>query len=288
MKKIFIPTSFNQIKETINYVDAYLIGVKGMSVNLPNYYTIDELKEINAYLKQNNKELFVSVNKNIHNHELNNLKNILTKLNELDIKAVFYYDLAIPNLKDKLNLKYDLVWAQEHLTNNYYTCNYWHNHGVKYTHLSSEITMHEILEIKENTNMKLIVSIFGFSPIFTSKRNLVKNYLKTFNISDNSNLNYIEKEGNIYPVNDEVQGTTVYSSKILNATIEIPNLEKYNFDYILINSFNIKNDIMLEVLKKINIINDSNKEQISKEIDTLLDDKIDTGFMYKETIYKVK
>ena len=45
---------------------------------------------------------------------------------------------------------------------------------------------------------------------------------------------------------------------------------------------------MLEVLKKINIINDSNKEQISKEIDTLLDDKIDTGFMYKETIYKVK
>ena len=288
MKKIFIPTSFNQIKETINYVDAYLIGVKDMSVNLPNYYTIDELKEINAYLKQNNKELFVSVNKNIHNHELNNLKNILTKLNELDIKAVFYYDLAIPNLKDKLNLKYDLVWAQEHLTNNYYTCNYWYNHGVKYTHLSSEITMHEILEIKENTNMKLIVSIFGFSPIFTSKRNLVKNYLKTFNISDNSNLNYIEKEGNIYPVNDEVQGTTVYSSKILNATIEIPNLEKYNFDYILINSFNIKNDIMLEVLKKINIINDSNKEQISKEIDTLLDDKIDTGFMYKETIYKVK
>ena len=125
MKKIFIPINFDQIKETINYVDAYLLGVKDMSVNLPNYYTLDELKEINKYLKKNNKELFVSVNKNIHNHELDELKAILMKLNELDIKALFYYDLAIPNLKYKLNLKYDLVWAQEHLTNNYYTSNYW-------------------------------------------------------------------------------------------------------------------------------------------------------------------
>lgn len=288
MKKIFIPINFDQIKETINYVDAYLLGVKDMSVNLPNYYTLDELKEINKYLKKNNKELFVSVNKNIHNHELDELKAILMKLNELDIKALFYYDLAIPNLKYKLNLKYDLVWAQEHLTNNYYTCNYWYNHGVKYTHLSSEITMHEILEIKENTNMNLIVSIFGFTPIFTSKRNLVKNYLKTFNISDTSNLNYMEKEGNVYPIKDEFQGTTVYSSKILNATIEIPNLEKHNMDYVLINSFNIKNETILEVLKKINMINENNKERISKEIDSLLDDKTDSGFMYKETIYKVK
>ena len=148
--------------------------------------------------------------------------------------------------------------------------------------------MHEILEIKENTNMNLIVSIFGFTPIFTSKRNLVKNYLKTFNISDTSNLNYMEKEGNVYPIKDEFQGTTVYSSKILNATIEIPNLEKHNMDYVLINSFNIKNETILEVLKKINMINENNKERISKEIDSLLDDKTDSGFMYKETIYKVK
>lgn len=288
MKKIVIPSNFEQIRQTIDYTDAYLLGVKDMSVNLPTYFTIDELKDIDGYLKTNNKELFISVNKNIHNHELEALKNTLIQLNDLNIKAVFYYDIAIPNLKDKLKLKYDLVWAQEHLTNNYYTCNYWYSYGVKYTMLSSEITLHEILETKKNTDMNLIISAFGYIPIFTSKRNLVKNYLKTFNLQDNSTLNYIEKEGNIYPIKDDNLGTTVYSSKILNATSEIPTLEKNKINYILINSFNIEDATFVEIMKKINIIKDNNKEKISNDINQLLDNNTDTGFMYKQTIYKVK
>ena len=45
-KKIIIIKSFNQIKQLVNLCDGYIVGIKNLSVNLPNYFSIDELKEI--------------------------------------------------------------------------------------------------------------------------------------------------------------------------------------------------------------------------------------------------
>ena len=59
------------------------------------------------------------------------LKAVLLELNNYDITGVMYYDISIVNLKEKLNLKYDLVWSQEHLTTNYFTCNYWYSKSIK-------------------------------------------------------------------------------------------------------------------------------------------------------------
>ena len=122
-KTIVIPSN----KEMINNIssDAILLGIKDLSVNMPFYITLDELKKIKT-----KKEIFISLNKNFNNSELEVLKKTLLELNDLDIKGVFFYDISIVNLKEKLNLKYDLVWNQEHMTTNYLTVNYWLNKGV--------------------------------------------------------------------------------------------------------------------------------------------------------------
>ena len=50
--------------------------------------------------------------------------------------------------------------------------------------------------IKENSKVKTFVNVFGYIPMFASRRHLVNNYLKTFDLTDNSDINYISKEGN--------------------------------------------------------------------------------------------
>lgn len=284
MKLVVMPKSKEEITNLIDLADSFVIGIKDLSINLPTYFTIDEAIELIKLLNNHNKEIFISLNKNMHNEDLPLLKDTLLKLNEEDITAIMYYDIGIVNLKNKLNIKHNLVWAQEHLTTNSYTCNYWYDKGVNYTLLSGEITIDEIQEIKNNTPMKLIVPIFGYLPMFASRRHLVKNYLTNFDIKDNSKVNYIYKENKTYPIIDNNEGTIVYSSHILNGIKE--SLKLKNIDYLLLNSLFIEDDLFKEILTMFKNVNSENADSYQEYIDAKLN--TDRGFLYKETVYKVK
>lgn len=280
MKKIILIDNLVQLNSTLEFTDAYLIGIKDMCVNTLFSVDLDELKDISNKLKKENKELFILINKNLHNNDIEALKEILINLNKLDIKGLFYSDVAVIQLKEELSLNYDLVWAAEHATTNYNTINYWYNFGAKYTFISSDITYDNIIEIKKNTNSKLIVPIFGYLPMFVSRRHIVKNYLDYFKLKDNSKINYIEKEDKIYPIVDNKLGTFVYSNNILNGVNYYKNLEKENIDYALFNGFNIDTEDLIEVLKIYS-------EKSNKDINSLFKN-LDEGFLNKETIYRVK
>ena len=284
MKLTIIPNSKDQILSLINEADAFIIGIENLSVNLPFYFNLNEVIEIINILNENNKEIFIALNKNIHNNDLDLLKETLKILDNYDITGILYYDISVVNIKSELNLKNDLVWSQEHLTTNYNTCNYWFNKGVKYTYLSSEITLEEIITISNNTNMKLLVPIFGYLPMFDSKRHLVKNYLEFFNLNDNSKINYMSKENKTYPIIDDNSGTTVYSGYILNGLKESLNLK--NIDYLVLNSFNIDSNIFKDVVHKFKNVSEENVDEYVEDIDSKLN--TDRGFLYNETIYRVK
>ena len=280
MKLILIPSSIDNILNLHNKVDGFILPIKDLSVNYNYYIDINELDDIMPKLKD--KDVFISLNKNMHNKDLEILKDTLLKLEKYDIKGIIYYDVALVNLKKELNLKNDLVWGAEHLVNNYGTINYWHQEGVNYAYLSSEITKNEILEIKKNTNSKLMMNIFGYVPIFTSKRNLVNNYLETFDKEKISNIYYMYKEGVTYPLMDTSNGTTAYSGFILNGVKEYFDLD---LDYYVINSFLI--DDIEAIVDIFNEINENNLEKCYQKLNNLIGNT-DDGFLHKETIYKVK
>lgn len=262
-----IVNNVQQAQNIQNYIDTYLLPIKDFSINYTNSFTLDEINK----LKSLNKEIFVIVNKNIHNTELENLIKLLKQIEKLSIQGIIFYDIAIVNLKHKLNLKTPLVWAQEHLTTNYGTINYWYDKGATYTYLSSELTKREIDEITNHTKAKLFLTIFGYIPMFTSRRHLVQNYLDTFKLQSNSHIHQIQKEGKSYIISDTKFGTTVYSNYILNATNEsFPNI-----DYLVFNSNLIDEQQFLTVLKD---YQNKHENSFPKE----------TGFLYQETIYKVK
>ena len=283
MKLLIMPKSIDQIESLIEDIDGVIVGIKDLSINQPAYFTLDEIKKINEIIKNNGKEIFVSLNKNMFNKDLEILEYTLLQLDNLKLNGILYYDIAIVNFKKNLKLVTPLVWNQEHLTTNYLTSNFWYEYGAKYTMLSSEITIDEINEIALNANAKTMVLIFGYLPMFVSRRHLVKNYLDTFKIKDDSNINYIEKENKTYAIIDSNDGTIAYSNKCLNG---INETLKLNVDYIVLNSFNINNATFKRVVSMYNIVNESNVQEFKEEIDKMLE--TDTGFLYKETVYEVK
>ena len=260
--------------------DSYLIGIDGLSVNMPIYYSIDEVEELVI-----DKELFIALNKNMHSDDLEVLESTLIRLSKLDIKGVFFYDIAVLSIVKRLGLDIPLVWAQEHMTNNYMSVNFWKDKGVEYTLLSEEISSKDIIDIKKNSDSKLIVPIFGYFPMFVSRRHLKKNYLDYFNLSDDSSINYITKEGFTYPIVDSFV-TTVYTSSYLNGIKDFVSFSNSGIDYVLLNSF-LTGDKINEVLNMFLSVNDDNKEEYFDSIVDMLGN-VDTFFLHKESIYKVK
>lgn len=273
MKLLIMPSN---LKQTKLHCDGVIIGIKDLSVNMPNYYELKDLKKIK-------KEIFVALNKNMFNSDLKLLEDTLVKLNDHHIKAVIFYDIAVVNLAKRLNLNYDLVWNQEHMTTNYDTVNFWYKMGAKYSYISSDITLREMIEIKENTKSTLLVNLFGYIPMFDSKRTLLTNYLKTFSLKNDSDKNYLKKEGNTYPIVED-KATTLYSSFILNGLDESLEL---NYEYGVLNSFLIDDKNFKKVVNIFKKVNNKNLNTYNKKLNDMFDN-LGKGFFYEDTVYKVK
>lgn len=279
MKLITLPSSIDEIEKTRDLVDGFIIGIKDMCVN--TNFCIDDLSILSSL---NGLDIFISLNKNMHNSDLVKVESILLELNNYPIKGVLFYDIGVLNIYNRLNLNYDLVWAQEHLTTNFNTINYWYKKGAKYTLVSSDITFEEIKDIEHNAKSKLMVNLFGHLPMFVSKRHIVRNYLNQFDLSDNSNVNYMEKEGNTYPIIDNNVGTFCYSAYILNG---IKYMLDLNVEYIILNSFNIDIIKMIEVIKMFKSVNKSNVLEYESKISEMFE-STNYGFLDTKTIYRVK
>lgn len=279
MKVAVIPN-----RDLINYsnAEAIIVGLKDFSIN---FYQIS-IEEIEKFLNESSQELFVAVNKNIHNNELADLEKVLMNLSKLNIKGILYADVAVLEINNNLNLNLNLIWSQEHLTTNLHTINYWCSKGANGSFISNDITKREILEIKEGTNCLLMTQVFGYIPIYASRRHAVKNYLNNFSLSSNSEINYIESEEKDYPIVDNKMGTQVYSSDILYALKETLEYRKHNFDYIILNFFNIL-DYQKEIIDIFKTVTDENIEEYDSFIKSKFKN-LSSLFLYLETIYKVK
>lgn len=285
MKKLVMPNSIEQIKELLPFTDGFLLGIENLSINVPTTFSLAEIKEIIKFLKNEKKEVFVLCNKNMHHEDLLLLEQTMIELESLEINGIFFYDVALVYKKKKLDLKTPLIWNAEHLTTNYHTINYWNKQGIEGTVLSNEITLEEIKEIEKNTKTTLFLNVFGYQPIYTSYRHVIKNYFDTFKIKNNSNNYQLEKEGYHYPIVEKDSGSTIYSTYPLESLREMLLLK--NISYTIFNSIFIETEALKQVLSIFSKITKENQEELEQQFYQIIP-KTEKGFLYKETIYRVK
>lgn len=266
--------------------DGLILALKGFSVQSPTTYTKEEIKTI--VVENPNKEIFVSINKNIFNNELEELKEVLLYLDEINIQGIFFYDLAILQIKKELNLKTDLVWNQTYMVNNYKTCNYYHQKGVKYALLSKEITLEEILEIVSKSSITTMVEVVSFPSVAFSKRKLITNYYKDLNKKPKETLTIVEKAtSQEYQLIEDNNGTNFFLKSLTNATSVIKDLYSANVSYIIMREYGIDNHLFKELVKDTKDYIKGNCQDISY-IYKYQKLGNNTNFFFKKTIYRVK
>ncbi len=252
----------------------YILGMENYAICFDKYFSLDELKKI--INKYPNESFFISLNRVIYEEELENYKETLKKLDELNLDGIIVGDLAALTY----NLKTPLIIDQLHLNNSYLSINHYQNNNCG-VFLSNDITLDEINEIRANTSAILLKQVFGHIHLSTSVRKLVTNYLTYFNKKLDNNTHFIKENnnGDEYIINEEYFGTHILTSKILDLFEEI---DKMNCDYYVIDTYlldeSIINDVVNAYVKKdVNLI-----YKVRNNISTT------KGFINKKTTYKVK
>ena len=248
-KYIVAPSSKNNLDYILNSkIEAILIGVEDLCISPMFRMNIDDIISLASIT---NKKIIVSINKMMHNKDLKKVEAVLIKINNSNISKVMFYDLSILNIAKRINFKKDLIISIEHLNTSVNTNNFYYNNGVNYSLISSDITYEEINEISSNSKMNIIVSAYGYLPIFYSSRYLITNY---------------------YLIKEEKEGTVIYTNEVINLINELDKLN--NISYFLLDGSYIDDNTFIEVIN--NYLN--NKKMANTN----------TFFFDKKTSYKVK
>ena len=273
-------------------LNTFLLPVKDYSIEYSNYYSLEDIETI--VTKYPNINIFVSMNRNIENEELEDIKSIMIKLNKLKIKGIFFYDACFIKLKQDLGLDIDLVWSSTHMVTNYRTCDYYYNQNVKYALLSKEITEEEILEIINKSKINKIVELISMPVIATSKRKLVSNYYENYNMEKKDKIEVKEKVSDTdLLIKEDKNGVFFVKENIINGFYILDDLLKNKLDYILVKEDFIDHDLFVSIIKDL-IYYINNYDSISDEEKKSIKDKWlnkigeDSGFFFKKTIYRVK
>ena len=280
--KLLIEPSTKEFLQTTTSI-GLILPLKGYAVESTNYFEIEEIEEIK---KNYSGEIFIKLNKNFMNEEIEGLKEILIKLNDFGLNGIFFYDLAVLQLRNELNLSIPLVWNQTHMVNNYRTCDYYYEKGVEYALLGKEITLDEIKEILEKTKITCMVEVVSKPSVAFSKRKLITNYNKDQNLDNNDPLKVKEKQtGSYYDVIEDENGTSFFLDTITNGTSILKELKEAGCPYIIYREYGIP-DFQELVRDTINYLKENCEDHSFIEKYKKLGDSI--NFFFKKTIYKVK
>lgn len=261
----------------VNKYEDFDIKCDGFILGLNNYcnftsLTFDVEEVIKIQDKYVNKEIFLSINKNIFNDEIDKLKEIFKKLSKVKI---LFYDLGIIEINKDFNL--DLVWNQDHFVTNYEEINFYNSLGVKYAYISNEITYKEIEAITHNSLSSLLVLLVGKPTIAVSKRKLVTMANNNFLKNDNTKDKHIKSNKKII-INENID-TVIYNEETINYT----SLLDLNIEYGVIDTLYL--DEVDEIVSNIYDYLKTKNVNSLKNIESIVGNN--TNFLYSPTIYKV-
>ena len=202
----------------------------------------------------------------------------------MNIENIGFTDYALLNILKELNYKGNIIWLSNHLGTNSNIINFLNTKNVKTVFLSTELTLDEILKIKENTNSKLIVKMYGHLLMATSSRKLLTNYFDYISKEKNNNNEYIIVE------NDN---STFFTKKVLNAIKYFKEIIDNDIDFIYLDDYMLEKKDFYNIIEAFSALRRAHDDiDFIKKLDEVVN--VNTpcetfdGFFNKKTVFKVK
>ena len=283
--------------------DAFVVGEQKFGLRLAGEFTIAQIKEATAIVHAAGKKIYVAVNALFHNELIDDLDAYMVEVAKINIDGFIYGDPAVIIACRENDITIPLHWNPETTATNWFTANYWGERGANRAVLARELSMDEVVEIKENANVAIEVQVHGMTCMFQSKRPLLGHYflyqdkvMEVENRQDNRNMFLHDDErNNKYPIYEDANGTHIFSPNDMCIIDEIDELMDAGID-----AFKI--DGVLQTTDYITQVTALYRKAIDAYVDGTYDDErdalreaveaiqpahrpLDTGFIFKETVY---
>ncbi|EJE22228.1 peptidase U32 family protein [Staphylococcus epidermidis] len=300
------PKSITHMETLIDKgADAFVIGEQKFGLRLPGEFNRDAMQEAVALAHKNNKKVYAAVNGIFHNYHLDALEDYINFLHDIQVDRIIFGDPAVVMCVKQHEHPIPLNWDAETLVTNYFQCNYWGKKGANRAVLARELSLDEIIHIKEHADVEIEVQVHGMTCMFQSKRMLLGNYytfqerqMKIERQHDHGDLLlYDEERDNKYPVFEDYNGTHIMSPNDICLIEELEPFFEAGID-----AFKI--DGILQSEEYINVVTEQYREAIdlfNEDPDAYEDEKFmlvdpieeiqpehrpfDEGFLYKQTVY---
>ncbi|USG65028.1 U32 family peptidase [Brevibacillus ruminantium] len=197
--------------------DSVNVGTAQYSLRMPGDFSLPMIGEVSRIAHAQGKKIYVSINSLLHHEELGSLEGYMQQLAQYEVDAIVFGDPAVLMTARKAAPSLKLHWNTETTSTNFRTVNFWAKRGASSALLARELSMQEVIGIKEQSQIPIQVQVHGMTCIFHSKRSLVSNYLhlQESGESDDREKEMFLKEnsrgGQHYPIFEDRNGTHVMS-----------------------------------------------------------------------------
>ncbi len=240
-------------------VSAFLFGLDEFCVGY-NTYSLEDIEKIDVSNK------YIILNRILTSDDIELFKKLMKKFKT--IKGIVFEDIGIYEVLKNSSSNLEMILFQNHFCTNSRSVNFWLDR-VDSVFIGNEITKEEIEEILKEAKGEVCLHLYGYNQVMYSRRLLLSNWSLEFDVPyKNSNI-ITDKATKIkFRALENKYGTVMYSENIFNGK-DLINLD--NVKYFYVNTMMIKHEQVM------NFLNSFVKE-----------DNEDEGFLYKETIYKLK
>lgn len=271
-----IVVKINKLKdiEIIKNADAFLLSNRHFSYRFDESFCINKIRKVKNFCKQNNKKVYILLNKIFKDHELEKLKEFMIKLIKVDVDGFYFADFAVFMIAKELNVADKCIFYHETFLRNSYDIKTYQSLGINKIVCSKDMNLEDINHLDINQKDNYGILCFGYIPLYESERKvlthylslnkLAKNKLKSFDLS----LKEVTRD-ELYKIIQQEGISSIFDSKVLSYLPYVNSLNKHINTFIIDSLFfdaSYINDVVYlfkqassdeEVVSKLNKLDES-------------------------------
>ncbi len=226
-----------KLKYAVVYgADAVYIGgeIFGMRVSAKNF-AVEQMAAGIDFAHARGVKVYLTLNIIPHNDDIDLLYDYLQSIKHLAFDAYIISDPGVLSVVQEVNPTIEVHLSTQANNTNYKSAAFWHKFGISRVILARELSLAEIVEIRQKTPQSLQLEAFvhGSMCISYSGRCLISNYMTGRDANQGAcshpcrwkyHLVEEKRPGEYYPIEQTEQGTYFFNSKDLCMIEQIPDL----------------------------------------------------------------
>ncbi len=267
-------------------VDVIVVPLEHLSHRYEKALAHEDIEAVIKRVHEHQKDVWLSVNKLLHQPDLETLDVLFQTLNFLSFEGVLFADLAVLQAARRFNLEAQLIYAPETYNTSLEDTRFWQRQGVQTLILSRELLLEDLVSIAKQAPSSIGFFGHGYINIFHSRRPLIDHYFSftqevdVESVKQSRNLALIEHQREeAFPIFEDHAGTHIFRALPRASMQEFDQLSQV-LDYFIIDTLMLS---LPTILSTIDDYAQARDGQLTQTIINRYREGYDNGLYYKRT-----